>query len=80
MVSERIIMDLLAKVGISAAAKSLMSSILPSLGNYLNARSLVRFLNSSDSMIGYLIYHVTKVLKIRAIHSSESDVYIDDIY
>ncbi|MEM8240049.1 NACHT domain-containing protein, partial [Morganella morganii subsp. sibonii] len=80
MVSEKLVMDMLAKAGVSAATKSLINSILSSVGSYINAKALIRYLNGSDGMIGYLMYHVAKVLKVRTIHSNEIDIYIDDVY
>jgi len=76
-----LVFELMVKAGITTATKEMMSRIVSSWNNEnLIAKKGMRHLNSSDGFIKYLTNHVSSVIKMRTIHSSESDVILNDIY
>lgn len=77
------IMDIyqeLAKAGITVATTQLFNRVFSLWDRTnLNARRLVRELNNS-AYINYLEKHVSRVVRLRTIHSSEYDVQLNDMY
>ncbi|MGC5892062.1 NACHT domain-containing protein [Enterobacter roggenkampii] len=70
----------LTKAGITVATTQLFNRVFALWDRTnLNARRLVRELNSS-AYINYLEKHVSRVVSLRTIHSSEYDVQLKDMY
>nr|MDM8685217.1 hypothetical protein [Klebsiella pneumoniae]MDM8700375.1 hypothetical protein [Klebsiella pneumoniae]MDM9235809.1 hypothetical protein [Klebsiella pneumoniae] len=70
----------LTKAGITVATTQLFNRVFALWDRTnLNARRLVRELNSR-AYINYLEKHVSRVVSLRTIHSSEYDVQLKDMY
>ncbi|CAI1677511.1 NACHT domain-containing protein [Serratia marcescens] len=71
----------LTKAGVAIAVKELFGRIVATWDNKnLNARQLVRELNGQDGYMNYLVKHVSRVVRLRTIHSAEHDVFLNDLY
>ncbi|MBA7803570.1 NACHT domain-containing protein [Citrobacter freundii] len=71
----------LSKAGISLAVKELFSRVVAKWDNSnLNARKLVRELTNTEAYMNYLEKHVSRVVRLRTIHSADYDVLLNDIY
>lgn len=70
------------KIGIGETAKVIFKSILSKnwIDEYKNGRGIVEQLNSVDVHSDYIVKHVSRVMKMRTIHSSDIDVTLNDIY
>ncbi|EKS6398152.1 TPA: NACHT domain-containing protein [Enterobacter hormaechei] len=70
----------LAKAGITVATTQLLNRVFSRWDRTnLNARRLVREL-TNNAYINYLEKHVSRVVRLRTIHSSEYDVQLKDMY
>lgn len=72
----------LVKSGVGEAAKVLFSSILARSWplNLVKGKGIVERFSSTKVHINYLEKHVSKAIKLRTIHSSDSDILLNDIY
>lgn len=72
----------LAKAGISSATKVLLEKTLTFLSDkkFNKGKELIEELLVDDNYTNFLTKHVSRTIKIRTIHSSEKDVYLNEIY
>ena len=72
----------LAKVGISVTTKAVLEKIYSSISEkkWPFGRSLLNELLKEENYLEFLIKHVSRTIKIRTIHSSDKDVYLNEIY
>ena len=72
----------LAKAGISSATKFLLEKVLAYLSDrkYQLGKELIKELLREDNYERFLKKHVSRNIKVRTIHSSEKDVFLNDIY
>lgn len=72
----------LAKAGISTATKFLLEKVLGHLSEkkYAAGKELIEELLIDDNYTNFLTKHVSRTIKIRTIHSSDKDIYLNDIY
>lgn len=72
----------LTKAGISTATKFLFEKVLTYLSEkkFSAGRELIEELLINENYTNFLTKHVSRTIKIRTIHSSDRDVYLNDIY
>lgn len=79
--SVEVLLAAMAKAGVTAATREMVSRAMKGWGgSYLAGRKALRHLDSSEGFINYLTKHVSVVNRVRTIHSSEADVFLNDIY
>lgn len=81
MIETSTVMVAMAKSGMTAVTKELVSRALTGWGGLnLTGRKAIRYLDSETGFVNYLTKHVANVIRIRTIHSNESDVFLNEIY
>ncbi|EFE6111858.1 NACHT domain protein, partial [Escherichia coli] len=71
----------LTKAGISVAVKTLFERVVSRWDKTnLNARRLVRELTSQTAYMNYLQKHVSRVIRLRTIHSADYDILLNEMY
>lgn len=70
------------KIGIGEAAKVIFKSILSKswIEEYKSGKSIVQQLSSEKVHSEYIVKHVSRIMKMRTIHSSDIDITLNDIY
>jgi len=70
------------KIGIGETAKIIFKSILTKnwIEDLKNGRSIVEQLTSTKVHSDYIVKHVSRMMKMRTIHSSDIDIMLNDIY
>lgn len=76
-----LIFNELAKAGVNLAVKELFTRVISKWGPHnLSGRKIVRALDSEQTFINYLQKHVSRVVRLRTIHSADYDVFLHRIY
>lgn len=76
-----VLLQTLMKTGVTVAVKELLARVLNQWGNSnLLGRKLIRKLDSQEVYLNYIIKHVSRVIRLRTIHSSDCDVFLHHIY
>ncbi|HBJ0568415.1 TPA: NACHT domain-containing protein [Escherichia coli] len=72
----------ITKAGAAEAVKVIVTNILSRKWNpaFIKGKTIIEQLSNTDVYSDYLVKHVSRVMKMRTIHSSETDVSLHDIY